>query len=59
MRIPIAIEADTDLLEQLGLYWESHSDSRIEIDCALDIIAPIRKPYRLAEEFPLEWDSAM
>ena len=62
MRMPITIETDTDLLEQIGLYWESHSECRVEIDSAMDIIAPNR-PIALAEEcyvgFPLEWDSAM
>ena len=64
MRIPIIIESDSDLLDALAMYWESHScDSRLEIDSAMDIIAPISRPIALAEEcyigFPLEWDSAM
>ena len=64
MRVPFTIETDSDLLEQIGIYWESHScDSRLEIDSAMDIIAPISRPIALAEEcyigFPLEWDSAM
>ena len=63
MRLPLAIETDSDLLDQIGIYWESQAfDSRLEIDSAMDILAPNR-PIALAEEcyvgFPAEWDSAM
>lgn len=64
MRLPFTIETDSDLLDQIGIYWESHSsDSRLEIDCAMDTLLPLRNRIALAEEcyigFPLEWDSAM
>ena len=63
MRLPIIIEADSDMLDQIADYWSSHScDCECEIDAAMDILAPNR-PIALAEEcyigFPAEWDSAM
>ena len=62
MRLPITIEYDSDMLDHISHYWESHSCD-YDIDWAMDVLVPIRVKAQLAEErtfgFPLEWDSAM